>query len=259
MRSTAPWIAGGAGLAALGVAWAYTRSRQQAEVATVDVQTALAALVAIPYRSRKWSQTVARIAVDTAPSGVDPVTWGQVLLGKLDRESWGGDALRPTGAAGTGDWTARTLDRLRRVAPALESQVRISADVPAGWITPKNTDGSVVPGPYVIPGDGLGWGRGLAQLDWMSQPFARTGPWQDAETNLRQGAAFLAGLYKTLTPWLATNVPAGTVSPMRVAVAAYNAGPSAVKAAVLAGRDPDTVTTGRDYSIDVLRRGAVVA
>ncbi|MFF4610323.1 N-acetylmuramoyl-L-alanine amidase [Streptomyces albidoflavus] len=43
------------------------------------------------------------------------------------------------------------------------------------------------------------------------------------------------------------------------AVAAYNAGLSAVTAAVKAGQSPDSVTTGRDYAADVLGRMAMMS
>ena len=41
---------------------------------------------------------------------------------------------------------------------------------------------------------------------------------------------------------------------LQPAVAAYNAGASRVRSARAAGLHPDAVTTGRDYSSDVLKR-----
>jgi hypothetical protein len=250
-RNRTAWIVGGLGAFGVGLAWLL--SRRENEAAMVDLQAALAMTSAIPFRSRRWSQVVARVALETVPAGVDPLTWGKVLLGKLDRESQGGDALRPAAANGSGDRIARTLERLRREAPALESKVTISATVPSGWSAPKDSQGRVKPGPYVVPGDGLGWGRGLSQIDWMGHDFARTGPWHEPDANIAYGARYLATLYRSLAGWSGR----GSVDPMRLALAAYNAGPGTVKAAVTAGRDPDSVTSGGDYSTDVYRRGAL--
>lgn len=41
---------------------------------------------------------------------------------------------------------------------------------------------------------------------------------------------------------------------MELAIAAYNAGTASVKKAVAQGKSPDTVTTGKNYSVDVLAR-----
>lgn len=88
------------------------------------------------------------------------------------RESLAGLALKPVGDPdGTGDWTARAGNWPHREG------VQVIADTPGerkrlvklGWTLPmrRNAVGvwEVVPGPYAIPIDGLGWGRGLLQLD----------------------------------------------------------------------------------------------
>lgn len=252
MRLTAPILAlGGAGL--LGVAWALGKGSGARLEAAVSLQTVLAQDTRIPYRARRWAQAVAQAASSTVPPGVPLETWGRVLLGKLDRESLGGDALRPRDASGTGDWTARTADRL---PAALAGQARIidaASPFPAGWSPPRDKSGNIKPGPYFIPGDGLGFGRGLSQIDWTSHAFARTGDWSNPTENIRYGARYLADLYRALASWSGR----GTVDPMRLALAAYNAGQTAVKSAVLAGRSPDVVTTGSDYGADVLRRAGV--
>jgi hypothetical protein len=223
----------------------------------VAVQVELAGLASIPFRTRKWAQAIATASVKTVPAGVAPLEWARVNAGKVDRESLGGDVLRPAGAAGTGDWTMRTLARIQRDAPALVSKVRVVQDGQATgpWAYPRDSDGKVVAGPYAIPGDGLGWGRGLAQIDWQSHEFARTGPWQDPHQNLAYGAALLASLYRT---WVG-GASAARWGAVRLALDSYNAGVGGVRAALSRGADPDSVTTGGNYATDVLRRAGLNA
>jgi hypothetical protein len=81
-----------------------------------------------------------------------------VVMGIGSKESHWGFALKPQGPAGTGDFTPRN---------------------PAKW-------------GVAMPTDGLGWGRGLMQIDWYSNDFAKTGNWQDAEANILYGCELLA-------------------------------------------------------------------
>lgn len=93
-------------------------------------------------------------------------------------------------------------------------------------------------------GDG-GNGHGLAQIDigtWSA--WLKSNDWRDPTTNIRKGAEILAAELKTFG------------GDYTKALAAYNAGPKRVQAAVKAGRHPDSVTTGGDYATDVLRRAA---
>ena len=96
-----------------------------------------------------------------------------------------------------------------------------------------------------VRGDG-GHGRGLMQIDDRYPPHAQ---WLkanrdglDPHTNIGYGAALLA---ENLASFDGIE---------HAALAAYNAGPAAVRRALARGADPDSVTTGRDYSADVLRR-----
>ena len=73
------------------------------------------------------------------------------------KESQWGLALRPAGPSGTGDWTRRD---------------------PEKWKVP-------------MPTDGKGWGRGLMQIDWASNDFARTGDWEDPRANILFGCGLL--------------------------------------------------------------------
>jgi hypothetical protein len=117
------------------------------------------------------------------------------------KESQWGLALRPPGPGGAGDWTARNL---------------------AKW-------GSA------MPTDGLGWGRGLMQIDWYSNPFARSGDWRDPRANILFGCELLAGKIKTSA---ASGTDADTA--LKCGVSAYNG---------MSG--PDST-----YSRDVMARAA---
>jgi Transglycosylase SLT domain len=83
-----------------------------------------------------------------------------------------------------------------------------------------------------------GHGRGLMQIDDRSHPEFTAGEgWKDPETNITYAAKLLRSLY---------DAGGGDLG---AAVAAYNAGPRALKLT-----DPDVITTGRNYSADVLAR-----
>src|SRR6266704_2932742 len=95
------------------------------------------------------------------------------LGGLCLRESIASWALRPKGSpTGTGDWSARAGSWPHREG------VQVIADTPSerlrleksGWSLPMRKNPisgvwEVATGPYAIPLDGLGWGRGLLQLD----------------------------------------------------------------------------------------------
>ena len=135
------------------------------------------------------------------------------------RESnWGqGSDMRPKGPSATGDWASRN---------------------PQKW-------------GYAMPPDGLGWGRGLMQVDYAESDFGKTGPWMDPTANILFGSNELATNVKHYT---ANPIPG--VDPQRAAVAAYNCGQGNVANAIRDGYDVDHYTTGRDYSTDVLERAA---
>lgn len=102
---------------------------------------------------------------------------------------WGTSALmQPNGTGGTGDRTPRTP------APPLR--------------------------PGSMPTDGLGFGRGLMQIDWDSHPFARTGAWQDAAANID----FACGLLAADRDRFAAQLGLAGDEAVMAAVAAYNAG-----------------------------------
>jgi Transglycosylase SLT domain len=135
------------------------------------------------------------------------------------RESnWGqGSDMHPKGPAGTGDWARRD---------------------PARW-------------GYPMPPDGLGWGRGLMQVDYAQSDFGKTGNWQDPAANVLFGAEELAGNIQYFK-----SHPHGDADPLRAAIAAYNCGRGNVNRAITSNVDVDAFTTGHNYSRDVTARAA---
>lgn len=139
-----------------------------------------------------------------------------LIYGLGSRESDWGLSLHPPGAAGTGD-------KAPRRAP---------------------------PWPYPLPPDGLGWGRGLMQIDYQND-FGKTGPWRDAAQNIEFGTALLAANIAHFTTH-----PLNGFDPVAAGVAAYNCGIGAVTRAWHNGEPIDRYTTGKNYSSDVLGRRA---
>ena len=145
-----------------------------------------------------------------------------VLAGLGSRESGWGTLLRPQNdPAGTGDFNARKPNRTTR----------------------RLRKGS-------LPPDGLGFGRGLMQIDWDAHPFARTGNWQDPAANISYAAQVLTDsifYIKTHTTLTGNDL-------LRAGLAGYNAGAGNVVSAWRRHHTVDSVTTGRNYSTDVLSR-----
>jgi hypothetical protein len=141
-----------------------------------------------------------------------------LIAGIGSRESHWGLALKPLGATGTGDFAPRRFP----------TQFRKGA----------------------TPSDGGGFGRGLMQIDFDSQEFARTGSWQDPAQNILTGCQVLASSRELLQRKANLDGPAL----LRAAIAAYNAGPGNVLRAIQDNRDVDFYTAGRNYSTDVLNR-----
>lgn len=93
-----------------------------------------------------------------------------------------------------------------------------------------------------------GNGIGIMQIDKRHHPnfTDRHSPF-DHQANIDYGAQYLAQLLQQFN--------GNTVR----AVAAYNAGPNKVRTATYAGLPPDSVTTGRNYSRDVLQRKQLIS
>lgn len=124
-----------------------------------DFARAEAFALALPSGLRQWAPLFIAAA---RTYGVDP--W--VLAGICYNESLGGSALKPPGPTGTGDFTPRstTSTTFRFANP--------------------NTG---------LPPDGLGWGRGLMQIDFgVHNAWVTTANWQDPLTNINKAASIFA-------------------------------------------------------------------
>lgn len=88
-----------------------------------------------------------------------------------------------------------------------------------------------------------GYGVGIWQRDRRAHVLPGTVTWYlgHPRRQAEDAAALLLGLHGRLGGWHA-------------AIAAYNAGEGAVRAAIAGGADPDSRTTGRDYAADVESR-----
>lgn len=169
-------------------------------------------------------------AANTYRSHIDAATqrFGfqpSLIAGIGSRESkWGLDrSLRPgPGPGGTGDFTRRPPN-----------------------VNPR------LPRPGTLPPDGLGFGRGLMQIDYDWHAFARNqGQWADPRQNIFYACEVLKDMHRSMKQQ--TSLTGKHL--LRAAVAAYNAGPSRVVVAIRSGEDVDFFTTGRDYSANVFAR-----
>ena len=146
-----------------------------------------------------------------------------VIAGVGSRESDWGFGLTPEGPGGTDD------RRSRQPNPPLR--------------------------PGRMPPDGLGFGRGLMQIDWDWHEFARSGNWSDPRSNILYGAAEIADNVRRVERETSLIQPSEV---LKAALAGYNAGASRVIQRVKSKgiSSVDAVTTGRDYSQDVFERAA---
>ena len=111
--------------------------------------------------------------------------------------AWGTSSLmQPNGPAGTGDRKPRPPDPPQR--------------------------------PKSMPPDGLGFGRGLMQIDWDFHDFARTGNWRDAKANIE----FSCGLLAADRDRFIDEMGLSADDALKAAVASYNAGFSGALSAI---------------------------
>lgn len=164
-----------------------------------------------------------RVHIDAASQrfGFQPC----IIAGIGSRESkWGLDrSLRPgPGPRGTGDFTRRRPN-----------------------LNPR------LPRPDRLPPDGLGFGRGLMQIDYDWHAFARNPAlWSDPRKNIFYACEVLEDMHAAIK----RQISLSGKPLLRAALAAYNAGPSRVVQAIRSGEDVDFFTTGRDYSRNVFAR-----
>lgn len=141
-----------------------------------------------------------------------------LIAGLGSRESHWGLALKPAGPEGTGDFVPRFKTRAFRTTS--------------------------------LPPDGLGFGRGLLQIDYDYHEFARTGNWKDPKENIFYGCQLLYDNQNSL----AQKYDLNPSQLLRATLSAYNCGLGKVRKAIHKGYDIDFFTTGRNYSQDVLNR-----
>ena len=157
-----------------------------------------------------------------------------IIAGLGSRESHWGLALFPPGPEGTGDLKTRIFTKPFRNSP--------------------------------LPPDGLGFGRGLLQIDFDYHEFARTGNWKDPMENIFYGVKLLFDNRNFLR--LPLRDPVKGHHPvqgqqkydlnqrqlLRATLSSYNCGLGKVRKTIDRGYDIDLFTTGRNYSQDILNR-----
>ena len=181
-----------------------------------------------------------------------------LLASICKRESFGGMFLKPQGSEGSGDWVTRK-----------EKPERPIYSTSSRYVAHKLPDGEL----GYVPADGMGWGRGLMQIDYQSHGdwCAQKAPsglflWQVASENIDKGAEILAGNLETfshaLLPEMLADKSEFSAAVRACAVAAYNARTSSVLRVVMDLTTETTldavlyavdgVTTGGDYVSSVL-------
>lgn len=222
-----------------GVGYALTRGGRMIMPYALSLANAAKFLYGLPAQTRPYA---ADLWDAGKKYGIDPF----ILAGIMERESISGAALYPKGPSGTGDWTAR----------------------PPGWSIAKHgkivtklplTDGvqrwmphpSLPNGPFYIPLDEKGWGRGLMQIDEaVHYDWLHANDWTNPKVLIDKAA-------KELSANLALMAKGGLKGSLLVhaAVSGYNVAPSTALADARAGRSPDANTTGKNYARDTTGAG----
>lgn len=251
----------GLGAAALALIWK-RGAMSTLFLKAVGVGRELAFAAALPPGVRMYS-----VEILTAARKYNVSPW--LIAGVMYRESGGGTQLRPPGPSGTGDFLARSAT---------------STYMKQGYGNPATG----------LPPDGLGWGRGLMQIDYGAHnAWVQSHNWQDPQTNIDYAASLLAGHQNyfasggggavNIEPWrFSTGYSAGGkllvppwstygLTPRAVAadprpltgtalaeatLAAYNAGRGGVLQALAVGLSPAKATAHGDYADWILSRVA---
>ena len=141
-----------------------------------------------------------------------------VIAGIGSRESMWGIALRPRGPEGTGDPVKRS-----HTVPGREEP---------------------------LPPDGLGFKRGLMQIDYDKHDFARGGEWKDPGSNIDYACSVISENIEVIKEKIGLNDD----KLLRAGLASYDCGTDRVLKALYEDHDLDYYTFGRNYSDDVLNR-----
>lgn len=171
-----------------------------------------------------------------------------ILAAIMQHESLSGEALRPKGPTGTGDFTARPRRSIGKGQKAVGEHT--FSDGKKGYL--------------VVPADGGGWGRGLMQVDFESnyEWLVANDMGRDPRKNILKGSEIFLGKIKALTQrtasgkYLCGGVRYDDPRPLvgdkliKSAIAAYNTGEGNVICSLAKGRDVDTTTATGSYSAD---------
>lgn len=134
----------------------------------------------------------------------------KLILAIGARESDWGLGLKPVGEKGTGDWHFRPYSTKTRIAG--------------------------------MPGDGLGYGRGLMQIDYDWHEFARSGKWYRAEDNIGYAVWYLAMNRRVLSKFV------GEMYIEDALIASYNLGLTGVLKLIHSNRlHYDNYTSNGNY------------
>jgi hypothetical protein len=184
-----------------------------------------------------------------AAEGVSPY----LLLGICYAESNFGQALKPKGPAGSGDFIARPTspDRDKRMAA-----------FPLPGVVKKMLEDGIpqrkLAGPITawVPTH-TGWGCGLMQFDYEAHfEFCKSGDWKEPEAIMRQAAKLLkhnVASLKKLSPDL-KGADLGMA-----AIAAYNAGPGRVAKFLKEGKGLDAATFHPGYHTKIMKKADELA
>lgn len=198
----------------------------------------------------KGSEYLSDICEKVAPQGgVSPY----LLLGILYAESNFGQALKPVGPAGSGDFIARPTspDRDKRMAsnplPGVVKKTLaegIKARKIAGpceaWVPTTN-----------------GWGCGLFQIDYEAHyEFCKSGQWTDPE----KACAYAVGILKSARASLMKSLPNLKGTDLdRAMIAAYNAGAGRVSKFLKEGKSLDDCTFHPGYVDKICNKADALA
>jgi hypothetical protein len=184
-----------------------------------------------------------------AAEGISPY----LLLGICYAESNFGQALKPKGPEGSGDYIARpsTPDRDKKMA-AFPLPGVVKKNLPDG-IPQRKLAGPVM---AWVPTH-TGWGCGLMQFDYEAHfEFCKSGDWKEPEAIMRQAAKLLKSnvvTLKKLAPQL-TGHELGAA-----AIAAYNAGAGRVAKFLKEGKGLDAATFHPGYHTKIMKKADELA
>lgn len=247
------WLFGLGGVGVLALAWIKRGSLVSLFGKAVDAGQSLAFSAVLPPGVRLYAD---EILAASRKYGVSP--W--LIAGVMYRESSGGTSLRPPGPGGTGDFLARS---------------------------PSSTYFKYADPSTGLPPDGLGWGRGLMQIDYgANNAWVQSHNWADPQTNIDYATALLAqnqsfftraagadvpidnwritqgysaGGKQLVAPWSTLGVDPSTTSapdprPLdgddlaAATLAAYNGGQSGALQALAVGLSPAKATSNGEYA-----------